>query len=68
MTRESAIARPCFSANHDLSSMVGIVLPNGHRLSMPFGKFTYRATLMHHRSVQTIDETRREGYAALGGT
>jgi len=59
MTRESAIARPCFSANHDLSSMVGIVLPNGHRLSMPFGKFTYRATLMHHRSVQTIDETRR---------
>jgi hypothetical protein len=59
MNRDSAIARPCFSANHDLRSMAGIVLPIGHTLSMPFGKFTYGATLMHYGEVQTIDETRR---------
>lgn len=39
--------------------MDGILLPIGHKLSIPFGKFTKGAGLSDHLRVMTIDETRR---------
>ena len=36
-----------------------IVLPIGHRLSIPLGKFTYGAFMSDDWRVKTIDETRR---------
>lgn len=59
MNRAKAIARPCSALIQDLSFMDDILLPIGHWLSMPFGKFTYGAFLSDHRTVNTIDETRR---------
>ena len=59
MCRANATARPCSDLIHDLSFMGRIVLPKGHQLSMPFGKFTKGVFLSEHQPVNTIDETRR---------
>lgn len=39
--------------------MGDIVLPKGHSLSIPFGKFTKGVDLGYRQTVNTIDETRR---------
>lgn len=59
MALANAIARPCCASAQDLSFMGHIVLPNGHSLSMPFGKFTCWAYSKHYPKVKTIDEVRR---------
>ncbi len=59
MAFANAVDRPRSDSIQDFRFMDRIVLPKGHTLSIPFGKFTYRATLAHYSRVQTIDETRR---------
>ena len=59
MNRDSDIARPCFSANHDLRSMGAIVFPEGETLSRPLGEFCFSPMGGPIPTMEPVEETRR---------